>query len=364
MKILLATPYGSGLAGGISRWAEHITNFYKDKGHNDCEMTLFPMGRKYEEIHNSKLSRIKSGMRDYIMYTKKLSKVMKEKCYDLVHIASSASLGLIKDLLMIDVAHRNRAKVAIHFRFGRIPELAEKRNWEWKLLCRVIKKADSIIVLDKASYNTLINKGFNNIYLLPNPLTPKITALLKENNYSIKERTILFAGHGLRTKGIYELIDACQQIPNIKLRMIGVIQEEIKASLYERSNNAKWLEICGKQPYDVVIKEMLSCDIFVLPTYTEGFPNVILESMACGCAIVTTPVGAIPEMLEEENGKYYGILVTPQNTQELKEGIETLLNNRTLKEECRRNVQQRVNERYNIDAVWKQMLNIWKETML
>ena len=108
---------------------------------------------------------------------------------------------------------------------------------------------------------------------------------------------------------------------------------------------------------------MLSCDIFVLPTYTEGFPNVILESMACGCAIVTTPVGAIPEMLEEENGKQYGILVSPQNVQELKEGIEKMLNNETLKQECRKNVQQRVNERYNIDTVWKQMSKIWEETI-
>ena len=111
------------------------------------------------------------------------------------------------------------------------------------------------------------------------------------------------------------------------------------------------------------INEMLSCDVFVLPTYTEGFPNVILESMACGCAIVTTPVGAIPEMLEEENGKRYGILVEPKKAQELKEGIEAMLNDETLKAECRKNVQQRVNERYNIDAVWRQMLNIWTETI-
>ena len=105
---------------------------------------------------------------------------------------------------------------------------------------------------------------------------------------------------------------------------------------------------------------MCQCDIFVLPTYTEGFPNVILESMACGCAIVTTPVGAIPEMLEEENGKHYGLMVEPRNVEQLKSSIEKMLSDIDYKNECRTNVQQRVNERYNIDSVWRQMVDVWR----
>ena len=108
---------------------------------------------------------------------------------------------------------------------------------------------------------------------------------------------------------------------------------------------------------------MCQCDVFVLPTYTEGFPNVILESMACGCAIVATPVGAIPEMLEEENNNHYGVMVEPRNVEQLKAGIEKMLSDVDFKNECRANVQQRVIERYNIDSVWRQMTGIWKETI-
>ena len=74
-------------------------------------------------------------------------------------------------------------------------------------------------------------------------------------------------------------------------------------------------------------------------------------------------MGAIPEMLEEENGKRYGILVPPKNIERLREGIEKMLCDVDLKEEVRQNVQQRVNERYNIEAVWKQLIKIWETSL-
>ena len=105
---------------------------------------------------------------------------------------------------------------------------------------------------------------------------------------------------------------------------------------------------------------MKSCAVFTLPSYSEGFPNVIIESMACGCPIVATSVGAIPQMLEDdENGKY-GILIEPRNAKELHDAILSLIDNETMKNEMRGNVQTRVRERYNIQAVWNNMISIWE----
>ena len=62
----------------------------------------------------------------------------------------------------------------------------------------------------------------------------------------------------------------------------------------------------------------------------------MLESMACGCAIVATTVGAIPEMIGEENGRHYGLLVPPRDTEKLREAIGMLLDDNDLRESCRR----------------------------
>jgi glycosyltransferase involved in cell wall biosynthesis len=155
------------------------------------------------------------------------------------------------------------------------------------------------------------------------------------------------------------LVEACKTIPNIKLKLLGAILDDVKEDLRSISDNGEWLELMGERPYEEVIREMMACDVFVLPTYTEGFPNVILEAMACGCAIVTTPVGAIPEMLEEVDGRHYGLMVEPKNARQLHNAIVKMLENESFKNECRENVKQRVSERYNMPIIWKSIVDIW-----
>lgn len=360
MKILLASPYGQ-IPGGIARWTGHILDFYENKGKNDCEMDLLSMGRStFVNTHSSLFFRIKSALKDYSAILREYKYRLTAEKYDLVHVASSASISLLKDWYMADVAKKMGVKFVIHFRFGRIPELKKLNNWEWKLLCRVVKKADKVVVIDSMSYNALVDSGFDNIEFLPNPVSPQVVDIVIENKDIKREaRTILFVGHVVKTKGVVELVEACKEIENIKVRVVGTITDEMRNELTTQTDNAKWLELVGEEPYEEVIKEMLRCDLFVLPTYTEGFPNVILESMACGCAIVTTPVGAIPEMLEEENGQRYGLLVEPQKIEPLREAIVEMLDNEELKKECRENVQKRVVERYNMDAVWNMLIKIW-----
>lgn len=364
MKVLLATPYGSRVSGGIARWSRHIVQYYEKCGHKDCELDILPMNRRSFVSAETAFKRVLYGLRDYYNFLVEEKKMMKRKKYDVFHLVSSASISLSKDVVMLQAARKRGVKTVVHFRFGRIPELANKKNWEWKMICKVVELSDVAIVIDKSSLGTMKKAGYENVVFLPNPVAVTLTEIIGKNIG--KKRvpgTLLFAGQGLQTKGIYELVEACKQIPDIKLRMIGEITEARKQDLEDRAGNADWLDVAGVYPYEKTIEEMLSCDVFVLPTYTEGFPNVIIESMACGCAIVSTPVGAIPEMLEEENGKHYGVLVPPKNVDELKLGIEKMLNDNVLKEECRRNVQQRVNERYNIDVVWKQMIDIWNNAI-
>ncbi len=364
-KVLLIAP-SPDFAGGISRWARHILARHA-KTPDGIELEFLCQNYYSSAIERKGIRRITSGIKNYIKTIQLLKRKLKVNHYDTLHLTSSASLSLQKDLIILRLARRYGIRTVIHFHFGRIPELKQKNNLEWRLIKRTIKRASTAIVIDLRSYNTLREAGFHNIENLANPISEEVLSIVKKNIETratkIEPRTITFVGQMLPTKGIYELIEACRKIKNIKLNMYGLIPLGTREELEHRAGEGrtKWLNIWGEVPYTQVIDEMQRCEVFALPTYTEGFPNVILESMAAGCAIVASNVGAIPEMLAIDN-KRCGICIVPKSTSELHSAIEWLLSHPTEAQELRLRAAKRVSEEYSMDIIWKRLTEIWKQT--
>jgi glycosyltransferase involved in cell wall biosynthesis len=66
---------------------------------------------------------------------------------------------------------------------------------------------------------------------------------------------------------------------------------------------------------------MRACDVFCLPSYTEGYPNVLVEALACGRPVVATPVGGIVEIVDDGNG----LFVPPREVDALADGMARAL---------------------------------------
>ena len=361
MRILFCSPIK--IVGGISRWTAHILNYYTENASKDIELVQYYSETKSNfSKKKNLLGRIYDGALGYWPMCREIKQILKKQQFDLIHLCTSASLSLLKDIVILKIAKKYGVRSVLHFHFGRIPQIFETQNWEYKLLRRVLGLADRVIVIDQRSYDTLLNAGYRHIENLPNPLTPAVANIIEQNTIEVEARKIVFAGHVVPAKGVFELVRACKQIPNIKVNLLGSVTDEIKTQLEEEAGaNHQWLNIMGEQPFETTIKEMMSTGAFVLPTYTEGFPNVIIESMACGCPIVTTDVGAIPEMLDIEHGANYGICVKPRQVKELREAIEKMLNDRTYALRCGMNAQNRVRELYSMPQVWNKMVDIWEK---
>lgn len=362
-KVLLVAPLG-GVVGGISRWTGHIYEYYHSHACNDCSLHFLSTGRKqFVSTNMSFFKKAYLGIKEYpdilLAFRKKLS----AQKYDVIHLTTSGGLSFIKDPLFLLMAKIVNSKTVVHIHFGRIPELVKAKDWEYRMMMRTLKLASCIVAIDKATYIALVGLGFSNVELLPNPLSPEVPELITQNKGVERvPRSILFIGHLLRTKGVFELLEACSSMENIKLKLVGRATPEIIQeinTLYPGPN--QFFEVVGELPYEEVIAEMRASDIFVLPTYTEGFPNVILEAMAAGCAIVSTPVGAIPEMLEpESDGAPVATLVPVKDVVALRSAIVELLDNTELKDSMRKVVASRVQLRYSLPSVWDNLIQIWK----
>jgi glycosyltransferase involved in cell wall biosynthesis len=69
--------------------------------------------------------------------------------------------------------------------------------------------------------------------------------------------------------------------------------------------------------------ELLSAaDVFCLASYTEGWPNVVNEALACGAPVVATHVGGVPSMVTSER---YGFLVPPRDPNALRDALREAL---------------------------------------
>lgn len=365
-RVLFCTPYLQNedvVSGGINMWGANILSFYESC---DSNVSIDPVSFDrifYVNENTSVISRFIYAFRDYRHAIRLTKKKLSSGRYDVMHLCSSAQLSLIKDLYLLNYARKRKIKAIIHLHFGRIPELFKKNNWEAKLLKKVCRAANIIIVMDENSYYTLQNYGFKGVHFLPNPLSPSIIKSINQVKVTKRSyRKLLFVGHIIPSKGVFELIEACATIPDVELHLIGAIDQTVKMSMTNLAKEVNFdgkLYIIGSLPHDEVIREMLTAAIFVLPSYTEGFPNVILEAMACGCPIVATNVGAIPQMLDIESEDNCGICVPPKNVSELKKAIIKLLVDRKYASQCGQNAKNRVFEQYSMPTIWRKLTAIW-----
>ena len=126
---------------------------------------------------------------------------------------------------------------------------------------------------------------------------------------------LLFVGQLLRDKGIYELVDALVLLaksgfPNVELGVVGT-----GAELLRLQGHVQQLGLAARTRFHGFISDLDQLadlysrhDLFCLPTYHEGFPRAIYEAMLFGLPIITTHVGQIDTVIQNnQNGLFVNV---------------------------------------------------------
>jgi glycosyltransferase involved in cell wall biosynthesis len=247
------------------------------------------------------------------------------------------------------------------------------RRW----ILYALRNCDHIIAVSEALKSIMVQLGIDarKIDVVPNGVDADQFRPIPQDEARkmlelAQEATILLSVGSLRPlKGFQYLLDAvgkiraCQLDLDLKLYIIGCgeywrkLQQQI-AQLGLQSH----VELVGQVSHGQLYKWYNAADLFCLASSREGWPNVIMESLACGLPVVATPVGGIPEILSSE--KYGMLLPSAEESQlvdQLKVGILDALQKRWDREDlvayASRNSWELVAQR--IDDVFQLALYNW-----
>ena len=124
-----------------------------------------------------------------------------------------------------------------------------------------------------------------------------------------------------------------------------------KSGLENRVDYKGWLE---KEEKEKVMDEIA---INILPSYNEGLPMTILETMARGIPNITTSIAAIPEAVSKENG----ILLKPGDVQGLQQAILTLMDSEKIRQEKSDKSFETIKEKFSLEKHIHEVLHIYNE---
>lgn len=225
---------------------------------------------------------------------------IKKVQYDIIYCQGFTALkklfesDVIKEKLIVNMHGLNMFQTSMSIK-NRL------ENYILQIPARIILRKTKYHISLGGKLNYILEKYTKNksvIWEIPNAVDLNWVKWGKEGSQN-KLRRFVFIGRYDKTKGLELINSVIKKIDNslrFHLDIIGPIPDKLKL-------NDKRVTYHGIVIEESLIKNTLDMsDCLLCPSMSEGMPTVILEAMACKCAIIATDVGAINCLVSEENG--------------------------------------------------------------
>lgn len=354
MKILLLSPYitpemnkQKQVSGGIHTWTVAYLGGQLAKKNQVTLINTVLRGKRY--LGESRVSWSDEFLRtsDILRH---LKAALNTENYDIAHMNSNAgTFGIIRDWYCVRLIKKRDLKIVLHFHCNLRDWV--KHNYSFFCLKNMVKDSDKVLVLNEDSKEFLLSlfPGIS-IEIMPNFL-PECFNFQEKHAIRGNIEKIIYVGQLRISKGCAMINDIAKKYINKKFFLIGSMFEEC-----EHISFAPNITLSGNVSPQRVREYMMEADLLLFPTFTEGFPMVVLEAMSCGLPILSTPVGSIPDMLEDKGG----LLVSPGCLDENLAAIEELENPK-LREKMSLWNKEKVKRLYSKPMTEQRILNIYQE---
>lgn len=200
---------------------------------------------------------------------------------------------------------------------------------------RAVARADALLTVSQAMRRTAIAEygaapgrshaivnGYNGTVFRAQPQA----AARAELGIDPGVRLILYVGRFVASKGMHELLEAFGRLqsrdPSLRLALVGdgVMRDELAQTIATTGMTERIFLPGGGEPEDVA-RWMAAANVLTLPSWSEGYPNVVVEAIACGRPVVATDVGGTREIITADTG----LLIPPRDALALERALDSAL---------------------------------------
>jgi glycosyltransferase involved in cell wall biosynthesis len=341
------------------------------------EATLVTFARGRSEVENEflvaarkaglEIAVIGEGFRFDPRVVAKLHRIVSQRAPDIIQTHNVKSHFLVK----LSQLWRRPAWVAFHHGYTATDLKMRAYNQldRWSL-----RAADRVITVSQAFARELAQIGvpLERIRVLHNSIDAELyKSISREAVRALKaslelngdEQVLLSIGRLSREKAHADLIKALAHLrhihPEINARLIVVGEgperkriQQLARTLALGARVTFVGHVSNSAPYYAI------SDAMVLPSHSEGSPNVLLEAMAAGVPVVATQVGGVPEIV---NHNHSALLVAPHNPRAMAEAIARVLKDAALARRLARNARAEVCTRHSPQARLHSLIEIYRE---
>ena len=358
--------------GGIATYCKDIINSYlKEK----YKMIFFDITipENYRPTYNTN-NKIKniiirdgflSSIKQIIFVIKnffKFYRCINKNNFNTIHIISCTGLGFWRNGLFILISKFKNVQSVFHV-VGEIDVFWDKSNFIKKKLIRFFLNKSNIIIVQSDGIRKKVSKmTVTDIKYIINGTN---TDLFTKNKNKIEKSSkfnIITIGVLGRRKGYYDIIKCASEIKknninDIHFKFVGGGEVSLFKKLVIENNLDDMICVHGNVSEKDKIELLQKSDLFLLPTYNEGQPIAIIEAICCGLPIISTNVGAIPEIVLSNNGT----LLNPGDLNKITESILEYYEDRKLTEIISNNNYSDSIKRFSFDRVFKELDFIYNQ---
>ena len=355
LRILMLVPH-QGIKGPTPKHTPLLVSALRKHG---CDVVTHGWGRQQDK--ETVQQKVAGRIRDIANIRKVLSK---ERPDLLVAKTAHDWATLSRDIPLV-LASRHLCRTVVLQMHGSQPDrLVSPGNLLFKMVTKwLMRLSDATLVLstqEQRQWQRFYPTG--NFYVVSNPFVPPAAEASEAFdlpwNIPPGKPVMLFAGRLIREKGIFELLEATAnvkaQIPcHLIMAGDGPCDRQVQQRIAELDLK-DCVTLAGYLTADQMPSDYRQANIFVLPTYSEGFPTVITEAMNAGLPVITTPIRGMADHLEDGT---HAIFVPPMNPPAVADAILRLLVDKPLCEKMGLANREKVLE-FSPDRVGRQYLDV------